>query len=112
MHKLYGYVYLLPRNTAVLYMHLYRKLISPLYGEVCRYHPSCSKYALESFKYQGLIKGTFLTVWRLLRCNPWSSGGIDDPLPSKRIRLIENKYGFVSLGGIKETDNINESGNK
>lgn len=106
------FLFLLPRNAAVLFMRVYRKLVSPLYGEVCRYYPSCSKYALETFKYQGLIKGVFLAAWRVLRCNPWSPGGIDDPLTSKHIRLVENKYGFVSFANAVETDDEMKAKNK
>lgn len=43
----------------------------------CKYHPSCSQYALEAFRRQGLLRGGLLATWRLLRCNPWSHGGVD-----------------------------------
>ena len=43
----------------------------------CKYHPSCSQYAIDAFREQGLLRGTVLTAWRLLRCNPWSHGGVD-----------------------------------
>jgi len=49
----------------------------------CKYHPSCSQYALDAFRERGLVVGAALTTWRLLRCNPWSHGGVD-PVPSKR----------------------------
>uniref|UniRef100_UPI0032EFA57E membrane protein insertion efficiency factor YidD n=1 Tax=Brevibacterium litoralis TaxID=3138935 RepID=UPI0032EFA57E len=52
-------------------------IVSPLYGEVCRYYPSCSKYALDAFEVTGAVRGAALTVWRLLRCNPFSPGGVD-----------------------------------
>ncbi len=45
----------------------------------CKYHPSCSQYAVEALRKHGLIKGSGRTVWRLLRCNPWSHGGVDHP---------------------------------
>jgi putative membrane protein insertion efficiency factor len=60
----------------------YRFAISPLYGQVCRYHPSCSAYALEAVTVHGSIKGTWLAVRRVARCNPWSRGGFD-PVPVK-----------------------------
>lgn len=66
-----------PRMPAVLFMRVYRKTISRLYGDVCKYYPTCSKYALDAFEVKGLIVGSALTVWRLLRCNPFSLGGID-----------------------------------
>lgn len=68
---------LAPRMPFVWLMRLYRLLISPLYGDVCRYYPSCSKYALDAFEVRGAIVGAAMTVWRLLRCNPFSSGGVD-----------------------------------
>ena len=43
----------------------------------CKYHPSCSQYALDALRTHGLLRGTVLTGWRLLRCNPWSHGGVD-----------------------------------
>jgi putative membrane protein insertion efficiency factor len=45
----------------------------------CKYYPSCSEYALHALREHGLVKGAVLTVWRLLRCNPWSYGGVDHP---------------------------------
>ena len=43
----------------------------------CKYHPSCSQYAIDSFRAHGLLKGGIFVCWRLLRCNPWSHGGVD-----------------------------------
>lgn len=61
-------------------LRAYRLLISPLYGDVCRYHPSCSAYALEAVTVHGALKGTWLTTRRLVRCHPWAAGGYD-PVP-------------------------------
>ena len=69
---------LLPRNIVVAFLLIYRKVISPLYGNVCRYYPSCSAYALGSFQQLGVIRGLPISGWRVLRCNPWADGGIDD----------------------------------
>ena len=55
----------------------YRKFLSPLLPKSCKYYPTCSAYALEALKKHGVFKGLFLTVWRLLRCNPFSNGGVD-----------------------------------
>ncbi len=43
----------------------------------CKYHPSCSQYAIDAFRAHGLLRGAVLATWRLLRCNPWSHGGVD-----------------------------------
>ncbi len=61
----------------MLLIKFYRKFISPLIGARCRYYPSCSSYALEAFRRHGFFKGFILSAWRLLRCNPWSKGGVD-----------------------------------
>ena len=43
----------------------------------CKYHPTCSQYALDALRQYGLVRGSILAGWRLLRCNPWSHGGVD-----------------------------------
>ena len=58
----------------------YRKFISPLFPPCCRFTPTCSQYALEAYMKYGIFKGTYLTVRRLLRCNPFCKGGYD-PVP-------------------------------
>ncbi len=55
----------------------YRRFLSPLLGARCKYHPSCSQYALDALEAHGLRRGSVLAAWRLLRCNPWSDGGVD-----------------------------------
>ena len=57
----------------------YRYFISPLLGPTCRFHPSCSQYAIDALKKHGPIKGSAKAAWRLMRCHPWSSGGVDYP---------------------------------
>jgi len=61
-------------------LRLYRAFISPLYGQVCRYHPTCSAYALEAVTVHGSIKGSWYAARRLARCHPWAAGGYD-PVP-------------------------------
>lgn len=55
----------------------YKKFISPLFPPQCKYYPTCSNYGLEAVRKFGFIRGGWLAVWRILRCNPWSMGGID-----------------------------------
>ncbi|MCA1730819.1 MAG: membrane protein insertion efficiency factor YidD [Actinobacteria bacterium] len=56
---------------------VYRRFVSPLLPPSCRYWPTCSAYTLQAVKKYGLLKGSFMGAWRILRCNPWSKGGID-----------------------------------
>lgn len=63
---------------------LYRTLVSPLLGPRCRYHPTCSRYALDALREYGVLRGVVLAGWRLVRCNPWSPGGID-PVDNQRL---------------------------
>ena len=64
-------------------LRAYRALISPLYGQVCRYYPSCSAYALEAVREYGSLRGSWLAVRRLARCHPWAAGGYD-PVPVRQ----------------------------
>lgn len=60
-----------------LLIRSYQKYLSPGLPPRCRYAPTCSQYALEALRVHGLFKGTILAAWRLLRCNPFSRGGVD-----------------------------------
>ena len=59
-------------------IQIYQWTISPLLGQRCRWYPSCSNYAVEALKRHGALKGTWLTLKRLSRCNPWNHGGVDE----------------------------------
>lgn len=61
----------------------YQRLVSPYLGDCCRFHPSCSEYMIGSLRLNGLLFGAFDGMWRVLRCNPLSRGGVDAP---RRIR--------------------------
>ena len=65
------------KHVVALPIHAYRMLLSPLLGQHCKYHPSCSQYALDALREFGVLRGLVLAGWRLLRCNPWSHGGVD-----------------------------------
>jgi uncharacterized protein len=65
------------RRLATAPVRLYQRAISPVLPARCKYHPSCSEYAVEAVRRYGILRGVTLAVWRLLRCNPWSHGGVD-----------------------------------
>lgn len=65
------------KNIPIFFIWIYKKIISPLFPPRCKYYPSCSEYSMQAFKKHGFFKGAILSVWRLLRCNPFSKGGVD-----------------------------------
>jgi putative membrane protein insertion efficiency factor len=65
------------RKFALGSIRMYRRFISPMLPPSCRYWPSCSEYASQAIQRHGVLKGGLLGVWRIMRCNPWSKGGID-----------------------------------
>ena len=73
------------REAVLVPLHLYRRVISPLVRPHCRYHPSCSEYAVQAVREYGAVRGFVLAAWRVMRCNPWSAGGVD---PVGRQRLF------------------------
>ena len=73
-----------PRNLIVLPIRVYQRLISPAFGDRCRYYPSCSEYAVQAIQSYGILRGLVLAGWRILRCNPWSHGGVD-PVSSQTL---------------------------
>ncbi len=72
------------RTAATLPIRLYRRVVSPALPRRCKYHPSCSAYALQAIRTYGILRGVVLACWRLLRCNPWSHGGFD-PVEQQRL---------------------------
>jgi uncharacterized protein len=65
------------RSVVVAPIRAYQRLFSPVFGERCKYYPSCSEYAAQAVERFGILRGLVLATWRLLRCNPWSHGGVD-----------------------------------
>jgi putative membrane protein insertion efficiency factor len=65
------------RTIALAPVRFYQRAISPGLPARCKYHPSCSEYAVEAVRRYGVLRGAVLAVWRILRCNPWSHGGVD-----------------------------------
>ncbi|WP_430867998.1 membrane protein insertion efficiency factor YidD [Demequina aurantiaca] len=81
-----------PSSVLIFAIRGYQQVISPLTGPRCKYYPSCSHYGLEAIQRHGALTGSALAAWRVLRCNPWSNGGVDDvPAPGqKRFRVSRN----------------------
>jgi putative membrane protein insertion efficiency factor len=65
------------RPAAIAVLRGYQRWISPLLGPRCKYYPSCSEYAVQAIGRYGILRGSVLAAWRLLRCNPFSHGGYD-----------------------------------
>ena len=99
------------KHLMIWLVGLYRKFISPLKPSCCRFTPTCSAYAIEAFQKRGFFVGLILTVWRILRCNPFCKGGYD-PVPEKGLRNPKNIAGIPSgeentttTNNEKETEN-------
>ena len=73
MFKFLNFIFIIP-------IKLYQILLSPLLGQSCRYHPTCSQYAVEAIQKYGPIKGIWLGIKRIARCHPWGGSG-HDPVP-------------------------------
>jgi uncharacterized protein len=65
------------RRAMTLPIRFYQRAISPALPTRCKYHPTCSEYAVRAVRRYGVMRGVVLAGWRLLRCNPWSHGGVD-----------------------------------
>ncbi|MBO5031163.1 MAG: membrane protein insertion efficiency factor YidD [Lachnospiraceae bacterium] len=74
----------------------YRKYLSPLKSTKCPYFPSCSQYGLEAVEQYGALKGSLLSIWRILRCNPFSKGGYDpvSSINNKKKQKVRTYYKF------------------
>jgi putative membrane protein insertion efficiency factor len=90
------FLLLLPRNVCVLILRVYRAVISPIYGDVCRYYPSCSAYTLEAIQQHGVTKGVWFGTRRIARCHPWAAGGVDDVPGHDHPRHAVTRFGFVT----------------
>ena len=65
------------KAIAIAPIRAYQRFVSPLIPRRCKYHPTCSAYAVDAVREFGVLRGFVLAGWRLLRCNPWSHGGVD-----------------------------------
>ena len=79
MIKALKFLISIPGRMLILFVRIYQKLISPLYGDVCRFEPSCSHYFIGAVQKYGVIRGGLKGLWRICRCNPFNKGGIDPP---------------------------------
>lgn len=73
----------LPTAVLVGAIRVYQAVVSPWTGPTCKYYPSCSHYAVVAIRRHGPLRGTGMALWRILRCNPWSLGGVDDVPPAR-----------------------------
>lgn len=71
------------RSVAVAPVQAYQRWLSPALPRRCKYEPTCSAYAVEAVRRFGILRGLVLAAWRVLRCNPWSHGGVD-PVAGQR----------------------------
>ena len=65
------------RYAGIALVYVYRYSVGLLFPGRCKYHPPCSQYAIDALRKHGLVRGSLKAAWRLLRCNPWSHGGVD-----------------------------------
>lgn len=72
------------KHLLIAFVKVWRTVVSPLYGDVCKFYPTCSAYGLEALQLHGAVKGSWLIVRRLVRCHPWSTGGVD-PVPGSSL---------------------------
>ena len=85
----------LPQKTLVTLVKGYRLLLSPWLGSSCRFEPTCSAYSLQALQQQGAARGTYLTLYRLVRCHPWCNGGYD-PVPPAARRDLSGRFSLFT----------------
>ena len=79
------------KKIFIILIRFYQKALSPLKGApCCRFHPTCSNYALEAIEMHGAFKGLIMARWRIIRCNPFVKGGYD-PVPEKFSEAFKRK---------------------
>lgn len=75
--KILNIIILIPRHLEIFLIKVYQKFISNQFGRKCKYYPSCSNYTMQAVDKYGIIKGNILGIIRILKCNPFSHGGVD-----------------------------------
>jgi len=76
-----GFLVAIPAWVLATLIVGYRRFVTPYTPQTCRFYPTCSAYGLTAIRTHGALKGTALTVWRVLRCHPWTAGGVDHVPP-------------------------------
>jgi uncharacterized protein len=84
-----NFIRTLTNAVPIFLIKVYRSVLSPLLGPSCKYHPTCSSYGLEAYSSHNFLYASWLTFWRILRCNPFSKGGYD-PVPPAKNRSAGN----------------------
>ncbi len=79
------------RRIAIAVVHAYRATAGQFTGGRCKYHPSCSQYAIDAIRLHGVARGVALAGWRLARCNPWSHGGVDRAEDQRLFRSVPGR---------------------
>lgn len=85
------------RTVVLAPIRLYQRFISPMLPRRCKYYPTCSAYAVEAIREVGAVRGTILAAWRLVRCNPFSHGGVD---------LVEDRPFFKARRGTNDRGEV------
>ena len=80
------------RKIIIGIIQFYQKWISPSFAPRCKYYPSCSSYAAAAISHYGL-RGVAMSIWRLMRCNPWSHGGVDYAVKNQPISSQKTSVG-------------------
>lgn len=96
------------KHVMIWLIRLYQKFISPIKPPCCRFTPTCSAYALEAFTKRGFFVGFGLTVWRILRCNPFCKGGYD-PVPDKKHKHCDCRISDKECTDVTDTTEEKEN---
>lgn len=91
----------IPKTVVLLLLRGYKWAVSPMFLPACRYVPTCSDYAIEAVDRYGVVRGSLMAIWRVLRCHPLANGGLD---PVVKPNMIKPKSSSVPVGCGRETE--------